>query len=200
MVFPVFYIDADTRLSRNAVSEISRAMESGPTLLAAPTPIIETSRSSWMVRQYYKTWTSLPYIKEGVIATCSYVISERGRSRFDRFEDVLSDDGYVRCRFRTHEISNVPTAKIYIRAPRGVASLIKIRTRARLGWIQLLETNRCPCREARRHGRVILRRLVSKDFVPVVVYIVITLISRVRARLQLKRIDDYRWERDRSWR
>lgn len=200
MVFPVFYIDADTRLGRNAVGEITRAMESGSPLLAAPTPIIETSKSAWTVRQYYKTWTNLPYVKQGVIATCSYVISERGRARFDRFEDVVSDDGYVRCRFHAHEISNVPTAKIYIQAPRDVVSLIKIRTRARLGWLQLMKTKRCPCREPRRHARVILRRLFSKDLLSVVVYTLITLISRIRARLQLRRLDDYLWERDRSWR
>ncbi|NNE18323.1 MAG: glycosyltransferase, partial [Myxococcales bacterium] len=36
MVFPVFYIDADTTLSQNAVSHITQALQNSPILLAAP--------------------------------------------------------------------------------------------------------------------------------------------------------------------
>ena len=85
MVFPAFYIDADTTLGPNAVNHIAKTLETSPILLAAPTPVIDTSKSSWLVQQYYKTWINLPYIKEGVIATCSYIITKQGRERFDRF-------------------------------------------------------------------------------------------------------------------
>ena len=48
VAFPVFYLDADTILSDGAVDRIRRALEeSEEVLLAAPTPRIDTSESSW---------------------------------------------------------------------------------------------------------------------------------------------------------
>ena len=72
--YPIFYIDADTKLSENAVEHISNAMQGSHIHLSAPTPIIDTSESSWLVKTYYKVWLNLPYIKEGVIATCLSLI------------------------------------------------------------------------------------------------------------------------------
>ena len=198
MVFPVFYIDADTALSQNAVSHITKTLETSPVLLAAPTPIIDTSTSSWLVKQYYKIWTNLPYVKEGVIATCSYILTEEGRKRFDKFVDVISDDGYVRCHFSNNEISNIPGAQIHIHAPKDIYSLIKIKTRARLGNVQLVETNQCPVTEAKRYNSVMIEKLLSKDFVPACIYILIALIMRVRASFQFRKISQYQWEKDLS--
>jgi len=198
MVFPSFYIDADTRLGPNAIKTIEEALASSPVLLAAPTPVIDTSRSSWLVKRYYKAWLDLPYVKQGVIATCSYVITKRGRERFDEFPEVISDDGYVRGHFRSSEISNISQAEIYIRAPKDVISLIKIKTRARLGNKQLLATGQWKVREHRSHVRILANRLFSSAFVPTLVYILINLIIRVRADWQLRRIAQYRWEKDLS--
>lgn len=198
MVFPSFYIDADTRLGPNAVKTIDEALASSPVLLAAPTPVVDTSQSSWLVKQYYKTWLNLPYVKQGVIATCSYVLTERGRERFDEFPGVISDDGYVRGHFRSSEISNIAQAEIYIRAPRDVISLIKIKTRARLGNKQLLATGQWRVREHRSHGRILAKRLFSRCVVSTMAYILITLIIRARADWQFRRISQYRWEKDLS--
>ncbi len=198
MGFPSFYIDADTRLGPNAIKTIEEALASSPVLLAAPTPVIDTSQSSWLVRQYYKAWLGLPYVKQGVIATCSYVITERGRERFDEFPEVISDDGYVRGHFRSSEISNISRAEIYIRAPKDVISLIKIKTRARLGNKQLLATGQWKVREHRSHVRILATRLFSSAFVPTLAYTLINLIIRVRADWQFRRIAQYRWEKDLS--
>ncbi|NNE35976.1 MAG: glycosyltransferase family 2 protein [Rhodothermales bacterium] len=198
MVFPLFYIDADTRLGPNAVKIIDEALASSPILLAAPTPVIDTSQSSWLVKQYYKTWLDLPYVKQGVIATCSYILTARGRERFDEFPEVVSDDGYVRGHFRASEISNIAPAEIYIRAPRDVVSLIKIKTRARLGNKQLLATGQWQVREHRSYGRILIKRLFSRSVVSTLVYISVTLIMRTRANWQFRRISQYQWEKDLS--
>jgi glycosyltransferase involved in cell wall biosynthesis len=198
MVFPLFYLDADTRLGPNAIRIIEEALASSSVLLAAPTPVIDTSQSSWLVKQYYKAWLSLPYVQEGVIATCSYVLTERGRKRFDEFPDVISDDGFVRGHFRSSEISNVAKAEIYIRAPKDLRSLIKIKTRACLGNKQLLETDRWPVRESRNHADIFTKRLLGKDFVPTSIYILTNLLMRARAGWQLRRISRYEWEKDLS--
>ncbi len=196
--YPIFYIDADTQLSENAIQHITEAMQDSTTLLAAPTPIIDTSKSSWLVKTYYKVWIHLPYIKEGVIATCSFIVSEEGRKRFDKFADVIGDDGFIRCHFKNKEISNIVGAEIYIRAPKDIFSLIKIKTRARLGNMELIARNKCPVIENKNYGNVMKSRLLSKDFFPTAIYILIAMVIRIRANMQFKKLDDYQWEKDTS--
>ena len=196
--YPIFYIDADTQLSENAITHITSAMQNSNILLSAPTPIIDTSKSSWLVKTYYKVWVNLPYIKEGVIATCSFIVSQEGRRRFDKFADVIGDDGFIRCHFKNKEISNIEGAEIYIRAPKDIFSLIKIKTRARLGNMELIARNKCPVIENKNYGNVMKSRLLSKDFFSTGIYILIALIIRVRANLQFKKLADYQWEKDTS--
>ena len=196
--YPIFYIDADTQLSENTIQHITEAMQDSITQLAAPTPIIDTSKSSWLVKTYYKVWINLPYIKEGVIATCSFIVSEEGRKRFDKFADVIGDDGFIRCHFKNKEISNIEGAEIYIRAPKDIFSLVKIKTRARLGNMELIARNKCPVIENKNYGNVMKSRLLSKDFFPTAIYILIAMVIRVRANMQFKKLDDYQWEKDTS--
>ena len=198
LTFPVYYIDADTRLSENCVQRVNQYLETNDILLAAPTPIINTSHSSWIVKTYYKVWVNLPYIKEGVIATCSYIITEEGRNRFEKFPDVINDDGFIRCNFWNREISNVPGAEIYIRAPKDLYSLIKIKTRARLGNMQLLASGQCKVIEDKQYGSVMKSRLLSRNWFSTIVYIGIAGIIRIRSKKQFKRLKDYRWEKDLS--
>ncbi len=198
MSYPIFYIDADTRLSDNCIAHITRAMDDSNTLLAAPTPIIDTSKSSWLVKTYYKVWTKLPYIQEGVIATCSFIISQQGRKRFDKFADVIGDDGFVRCHFKNSEIANIQGAEIYISAPRDIFSLIKIKTRARLGNMELIAKKQCPVQEAKHYGNVMKSRLLSRQAIDTLVYILIALVIRIRAKIQFKKLDNYQWETDNS--
>ncbi|KAG1694917.1 N-acetylglucosaminyl-diphospho-decaprenol L-rhamnosyltransferase [Nymphon striatum] len=97
--------------------------------------------------------------KEGVIATCSFIVSEEGRQRFDKFADVIGDDGFIRCHFKNKEIANIKGAEIFISAPKDIFSLIKIKTRARLGNMELIAKNKCPVQEEKHYGNVMKERL-----------------------------------------
>ncbi|MBJ6610043.1 MAG: glycosyltransferase [Candidatus Thiothrix moscowensis] len=194
--WPVFYIDADTRLSANAIQTIVTGMKNGETLLSAPEPVIDTSRSSWFVRQFYHIWLQLPYIREGVVATCSYVVSEAGHQRFARFPEVINDDGFVRCQFARHERRNIAGAQIFIAAPHTLTSLIKIKTRARLGNMQLATSGLCSQTEQKPYSSILRKKLFSRDFIPASVYLSITLFIRLRATWQYRNLRNYRWETD----
>lgn len=196
--FPVFYIDADTKLSDNAISVISQKMQEQHIHLSAPTPIINTEHSSWLVKQYYKIWQSLPYIKAGVIATCSFVVSQKGRQRFENFPDVINDDGYIRCQFKANEISNIDGSEIYIQAPKDIFSLIKIKTRARLGNMQLNRLNLCTYPAEKAYASSMKSKLFSKDFIATIVYYSIAIVIRFRAARQYSKINQYTWEKDNS--
>ncbi len=196
--WPVFYIDADTHLSPNAIAAISTAMAQGDTLLAAPEPEIDTSKSSWAVRQFYRIWLQLPYIRDGVIATCSYVVSKEGHQRFEHFPEVINDDGFVRCQFDRHERRNIPGTKVYISAPHNLSSLIKIKTRARLGNMQLAAAGLCTRKEQKPYANSLKAKLFSKEFLPTFVYLSITLLIRLRAARQYHNLASYQWEKDQT--
>lgn len=196
--WPVFYIDADTRLSPNAIQDISSALADGNTLLAAPEPVIDTTHSSWAVRQFYRVWLQLPYIRDGVVATCSYVISEAGHQRFSRFPDIINDDGFVRCQFDRNERRNVPGTYVYIAAPHDLASLVKIKTRARLGNMQLAATGLCTRKEQKPYSRILRDKLLSKEFIPVLTYLCIATLVRIRAAWQYRNLKTYKWEKDQT--
>ncbi|MEN9433234.1 MAG: hypothetical protein RLZZ422_823 [Pseudomonadota bacterium] len=196
--WPAFYIDADTQLSNGSIQRITEEMAKGKLLLAAPEPVIDTHKSSWLVRQYYKVWLSLPYIQEGVVATCSYVISKQGHERFSEFPSVINDDGFVRCQFAREERGNVQGAKIYIAAPHNLKSLIKIKSRARLGNMELAAKGLCTQKDVKPYSTILRERLMSKDFVSVMTYIAISFAIRTRAKWQFKQLANYRWETDES--
>jgi glycosyltransferase involved in cell wall biosynthesis len=196
--WPAFYIDADTQLSNGSIQRITEEMAKGKLLLAAPEPVIDTHKSSWLVRQYYKVWLSLPYIQEGVVATCSYVISKQGHERFSEFPSVINDDGFVRCQFAREERGNVQGAKIYIAAPHNLKSLIKIKSRARLGNMELAAKGLCTQKDVKPYSTILRERLMSKDFVSVMTYIAISFAIRTRAKWQFKQLANYRWEKDES--
>ena len=196
--WPVFYIDADTRLSSNAIADISNAMQDGFTLLAAPEPVIDTTQSSWLVKQFYHVWLQLPYIRDGVVATCSYVISETGHQRFTHFPNIINDDGFVRCQFDRTERRNIPGTQVFITAPHNLASLIKIKTRARLGNMQLAASGLCTCKEQKPYSRILRDRLLSKEFIAVLSYLAIVTVIRLRAAWQYRNVSTYRWEKDQT--
>jgi glycosyltransferase involved in cell wall biosynthesis len=101
--FPRIYMDADVVLKWDAMQMIAKVLESGNVLAAAPRFSMDFTGVSWMVKTYYDIWQRLPYIKEGMIGTGVFAISETGRQRFDKFPDIIADDGYVRALFKSHE-------------------------------------------------------------------------------------------------
>jgi glycosyltransferase involved in cell wall biosynthesis len=197
--YPVFYLDADTHLQAGAIEKITQTLQEQTQLhLVAPTPKIDVSKSSWLVQQYYKIWLDLPYIKSGVIATCSFIVTEQGRKRFDHFPDIINDDRFIHCQFKANEVSNIAGSEIYIQAPRTLYSLIKIKTRARLGNMQLKQLGLCPEPKDKPYVNSMKSRLLSKQFVSASVYYGIATLIRIRSRIQLKKIANYQWEKDLS--
>lgn len=196
--WPTFYIDADVSLSEGAVEQVVHGMEEQGLLLAAPEPDIDLSNSPWIVRQFYHTWLRLPYIKDGVVATCSFVISEEGRKRFDHFPDVIADDGYVRSHFYANELGNVPGSKVFVSAPRTLKSLIKIKTRARLGNMELKARKLGYDKPVPNYKSAFKGVLLSKYWLSALIYLALVSVFRRRADQQFKDLDNYQWEVDHS--
>lgn len=196
--WPVFYIDADTELLDGCIERVVQGMDERQLLLAAPEPEIRLDESSWLVKQYYKIWYQLPYIKSGLVGTCSFVLAQNGRERFDRFPDIISDDGFVRAQFEDHERGNVPGSGIVIQAPRNLKSLIKIKTRSQLGMMELRAKGLMRFQEQKSYPNSLSSHLFSKNWLAASVYIALALFMKLRARLQSTRMNAYQWETDHS--
>ena len=201
--FPRIYMDADVLMSLQSARRLSAVLEDG--LAAAAAPSVNTifpRGTSWLVRTFYDFWMALPYVKEGMVAAGVYAVSRDGRARFGRFPDVIADDGYFRLQFASHERVEVASAVSTVSAPGRLSDLIKIKTRSRLGLLQLQA--RFPelfAGEARSSSYCeTISALAPRPhlYFSAIPYVLITLYSRHRARRQIKTIDRYVWERDNS--
>ena len=135
--FPRIYADADIVITVDAIRALTRRLERGDVLVVAPTPDINLTGCSWLVRKYYDIRSRLPSSREGIGGSGVYALSEEGRKRFTRFPDLIADDMYVRLQFKPEERETLPSAKSMVFAPRTISQLIAVRTRANTGIFEL---------------------------------------------------------------
>jgi hypothetical protein len=145
---------------------------------------------------------SLPYVQEGMVTAGVYGLSREGRQRFAEFPDVLADDGYVRLLFEKGERVEVAEAESVVYAPTNLGDLLRIRTRARLGWMEL----------RRRFPELFDREVGAKRYAPAMIglalrpwayldtaiYVLVTAASLVSARARARNLNRYVWARDES--
>jgi hypothetical protein len=200
--FPRLYVDADVVLPLSSVRAIRDRLAAPGALAAAPAMRMDFRGASWAVRAFYDVWTRMPYTREGMIGVGVYALSREGRARFERFPDLIADDGYVRTLFAADERIRVDEAPVSVAAPATVAGLVKIMTRSRLGGIEL----------ARKFPDLVAREQSAKSYggaaavvaarpwlwPAALVYLWVNVVSRARARRQLADRASYVWERDAS--
>ncbi len=198
--FPRIYLDADLVLTTESARIVTRAVHQiEGVLAAAPKFTFDLTEASLSVRQYYKAWDSLPYSDSGRIAG-AFALSAAGRSRFDQFPKLVSDDGYVRLQFQEGERVTVDTAEVIVTTPRSLGDLVKVKTRSRLGTVELRK--RFP--ELRNNDntgsvKTLVRMLTTpRQWMNYPTYVLINVISRIRALRQFKAGQLGVWERDNS--
>jgi glycosyltransferase involved in cell wall biosynthesis len=201
--FPRIYLDADVILDLASIRLLAEALRRPGVLAAAPrVDTVFTTDCDWAVRAFYDFWMALPFVREGMMAAGAYAMNEAGRARFGRFPDVIADDGFCRLQFRPDERVEVADAVSRVVAPSRFSDLVKIRSRSRLGVYQL--QTRFPElyaaeRRSKRYGHTLGYVLKRLDLYPAAIpFILVTVISRLRAGRQRRLIGEYVWERDNS--
>jgi glycosyltransferase involved in cell wall biosynthesis len=127
-------VDADVSLDTGSLRELVerlRAAGSEPRA-GCPRLVVDTTASSWPVRAYFRTWTALPYVRQGMVGSGVFAINQAGADRLGTFPDVLNDDEWVRRSFAPHEriITNGTFTMI---APRTVRALVRRTARTVVG-------------------------------------------------------------------
>jgi glycosyltransferase involved in cell wall biosynthesis len=196
--FPRFYVDADVLLSLDSLRMVADVLRRGPWLAAAPQLRVDLSRCSRLVRAYYAIWTRLPYHASGMIGSGVYAMSQAGRSRFDVFPDIISDDGFARLQFGPEERTSVEGAVFTIRAPATLPALMRIKTRSQKGAVQLLyafpELARNDVRDYKGSLADILRD--PREWANCCVYLYVIVVTKLRAYWLNYSQDLGEWERD----
>ena len=135
-LFPRFYVDADIVVTASALREVAAAMVDGVEA-GAPRLALDLTGASWPVRGFYDVWRRLPYATHAIIGSGVIGLTERGRRRFDEFPDIIGDDEFVRRLFDVSERVPSTNAAFLVTAPRRLGPLVRIKTRSRLGILQL---------------------------------------------------------------
>lgn len=201
--FPRFYIDADIIISLDTVRRVARVLDEGSALAAAPRMMIDLTGCPRSVRGFYDIWLQTPYSTSGMIGSGVYAVSRAGRARFHDFPPITGDDTFVRLHFNSSERVTVSECEFIISPPRNLSGLIKIKTRAHFGTLELYRYRAdLFANEEARHSRFLLALLRRpRNWFPVGVYTYVRILSRILAWRKL-RFGGARWERDdtsRDW-
>jgi len=195
--FPRIYADADIVITVDAIRALTRRLERGDVLAVAPTPDINLTGCSWLVRKYYDIRSRLPSSREGIGGSGVYALSEEGRKRFTRFPDLIADDMYVRLQFKPEERETLPSAKSMVFAPRTISQLIAVRTRANTGIFELahyfpeLRVNKAET----NHRTLIALFKEPRLWSGLLIYCWVNILARCRASIRC-RTGASVWERD----
>jgi glycosyltransferase involved in cell wall biosynthesis len=123
------YVDADVRLSANALSRIAAAFDAS-VLFCSPRLVVRAASPA--ARVYARVWPELPYVRGDVIGAGVYAAHERGRARWDAFPDIIADDKFARLHFALAERRLLEDCSFEVFLPVGVAELVAVRSR----WIR----------------------------------------------------------------
>lgn len=198
--FPRAYLDADVVLPQAALAQALETLRRPSVLATAPRLAWDPTGVPRRVRAFYRVWTALPYVTDGLLGSGVYVLSEQGRARFGAFPDAIGDDVHVRSLFAPAERPSSP-GTFTIFPPRTLRALVAIKTRAWTGNAQHDRAGGAP-RSAPAAGaergpstaRALLRRPDVWSGLPV--YAGVYGLARLRGQRRAAHGRTTTWERD----
>ena len=113
---------------------------------------------------------------------------------------IIADDEFVRRHFNADRRINPQGHQFTIHAPHRFSDLVKVKTRSRLGRMEL--DRKFPELRASAGEESGANRFdICKNpglWPAAAVYLLVNGLTRMRAKKQLKQLDSYQWERDES--
>lgn len=136
---PRVYLDADVYLSPGALDDLAEVLAPGTGVGFAVPQVEATTSHSWLTRSYARLWTSVPYVNKACSTIGMYAVSEEGRTRWERFPEIHSDDKWVRLHFARSERAVVASSSYSVALPEGIAELYRARLRYERGNKEIRE-------------------------------------------------------------
>ena len=148
--FPRVYLDADMQLTARDLDRLAAALDDrvageGTPLAAAPRREVDTTGSAFVVRQYHRALGLHPAYRHSLFGRGVVMLSERGRTRFDEFPEVLADDFFLDSLFGPDEKVVVADVVSVVGAPSSTRVLLRRLARVRRGnrELRVVRIRRC---------------------------------------------------------
>jgi glycosyltransferase involved in cell wall biosynthesis len=198
-VFPRVYVDADVVVSQDSLIALADTLRTEEARLGCLELVVDTTRSSWLVQQYYRIWNRSAYRTRGHAGSGLFALSEAGRHRFQTFPRVFGDDRFVQRLFDQSERVNLAGRSFQVEAPRTVGSLIRRGARIVVGNREVVAL--FGGREAgpRVHQHVDLLKSLRKQpslWPAFAIYYGVSKIIEIRAARMIKNGGEVVWYRD----
>lgn len=191
--------DADVIISTESISSILRFIKSEQYLFASPkTKIVQDG--SLLTNMYYSFLKLTPAYRVGMVNSGAYLISPKARAMLGKFPQVIADDGYVKGTLGSANLTTVPSCYSVVMSPRTIWSLIKIKTRSKLGNMELKKKFTSPTTGGNSFSSLFKIAIKEKALFKFLVYATVISIATFRAKLQIKKLKTIKWERDESTR
>jgi glycosyltransferase involved in cell wall biosynthesis len=198
--FPRFYLDADILITTESIRKVAALLTNQEQILAAaPKVNFDTSNANFWVKQFYKVWQLNPYFNN-MIGSGIYAVSETGRKKFDKFPFIINDDEYFRLQFNDLEIKSAQSATFQVITPSNIKSLVKIKTRVRLGSYELRNKYPNLVKSDKKDYFPFIKTIMTHPtaWLGAVVYGYVLLSTRFAAKKRLKDMTGFVWDKDDS--
>lgn len=198
-VFPRLYVDADVEVSTDGVRALVDALR-GDVLVAVPRRQLAVAGRPWAVRAYYRVWSRLPSVDEGLFGRGVFALSESGHRRAAALPPVVADDLWLHHAFAPAERRVVEDAVVVVHTPRRTVDLLRRRLRVVSGTDEVHGRLGDEDRSARTRPADLVR-LVREDpqLLPaLLVFLALTSLARAGARRAARQGRSAVWHRDES--
>jgi hypothetical protein len=163
--------------------------------------VLDLAGSPLPVRAYFAINRRLPVFDDALFGRGMIALSERGRSRFDTFPNMVADDLFLDSLFSSAEKRQVDEVATVVAAPRRTRDLVRRLVRVRRGNAAMREAGRSgevavEVRAARRTSWLRDVVLPRPWLAPAAaVYVAISLLAAIEAR---RTAEASSWGRDDS--
>ena len=196
--FPRAYIDADVRISADAVRVLFAAVDDGTPAVAA-TPVYDLSSSSLIVRSHYAIWRRMLANNEGIAGTNAMVVSAEGRARFLSWPRLIGDDYFLDGLFDPSEKRRIASATVVRPAPYRLRDCVSRKARVHQGNVDVRGNGlRAAHQGGGLAGALAVVRARPLLAVDLPAHVLVTIAARVLARWRRWRGTSQSWFRDRS--
>ncbi|NMR23955.1 glycosyltransferase [Pseudoalteromonas sp. NEC-BIFX-2020_015] len=192
--YPRIYMDADVVISYEGILSLIKTLSNSTmSLLASPKAVMNFAHSSVFVKAFYNAWFKTKFYNQQGFGSGVYGLNKAARQCFDVFPNVIADDGFIREVVPQSQQVVDKQCISTVNAPVTLSDLIKIKTRSKLGNLEL-----------KRKNLVVNQELMGKRFsikpslFEFLVYGMVNFIAAKSAEIKAKDIHSYKWQKDES--
>lgn len=129
---PVVFLDADLDTTPAQITLLLHALDQSHANAACGQMIVDTTDCSSLVCAYMRAWSYNPYFAKGKFGGLFVVSASAAKGLFP-LPQLTADDEFIRRSLEPLGVTYVPDCSFTARAPRDLATLIRVRRRALRG-------------------------------------------------------------------